>query len=115
MKPMSLRIFSLGLSLVVCACGPTTENKVATAAPNDRIECATGGATDFSKSCAIERGEGTRIVLRNADGGFRRIDLAPDGTITAADGSDAADGKPLSNGSFELVLGQDRYRLPPRP
>lgn len=112
---MYLRIFSLGLSLVVAACGSSAENRVATAAPEDRIECATGGAADFARSCAIERGEGTRIVLRNGDGGFRRIDLSPDGTITAADGSDLAGGKPLPDGRFELILGQDRYRLPPRP
>ncbi len=112
---MSLRTSSLGLLLVATACGPKAEDKVATAAPDDRIECATGGAPDFSKACAIERGAGSRIVLRNADGGFRRIDLAVDGTITAADGSDAARGKPLPDGRFELVLGRDRYRLPPRP
>lgn len=136
---MFLRISSVALLLVATACGPAPENKVATAAPEDRIDCATGGAADFSKTCAIERdeetridcatsgaadfsktcaierGEGTRIVLRNADGGFRRIDIAADGTITAADGSDEADGKPLPDGRFELVLGRDRYRLPPRP
>ncbi len=112
---MSLRIFSVGLLLAAAACGPNAENKVAAAAPDDRIECATGGAVDFSKACAIERDAGTRIVLRNADGGFRRIDLAADGTITAADGSDTAQGKPLPDGRFELSLGRDRYRLPPRP
>ena len=112
---MSLRISSLGLWLVATACGPAAENKVATAEPNDRIDCATGGATDFSKTCAIERGEGSHIVLRHADGGFRRIDLAKDGTITALDGSDEAGGKPLPDGHFELTLGRDRDRLPPRP
>jgi hypothetical protein len=115
MKLMSLRIFNVGLLLVVTACGPAAENKVATAAPDARIECATGGAADFTESCAIERGDGPRIVLRNADGGFRRIDLATDGTITAADGSDEAGGKPLPDGRFELSLGRDRYRLPSRP
>jgi hypothetical protein len=111
---MSLRIFSFGVLLAATACGPTAENKVATAAPDDLIECATGGGPDFTRSCAIERGSGSPFILRHADGGFRRIDLAGDGTITALDGSDEARGEPLPDGRFELILGRDRYRLPPR-
>lgn len=53
-------------------------------------------------------------MLRHADGGFRRINLADDGAITAADGSDVPSGKPMPDGRFELTLGNDRYRLPPR-
>lgn len=112
-KPTSLRIFSLGLCAALTACGAAPDDKVATAAPDDRIECATGGAADFSKSCAIEKSDGTRIVLRHGDGGFRRVDIAADGTITAADGSDEPGGKMLPDGRFELTLGSDRYRLPP--
>ena len=109
---MFLRIFSLCLVLTVAACA-APEDKVATAAPDDRIECATGGATDFTRACAVEKGEGTQIVLRHANGGFRRIDLSADGTITATDGSDEPNGKVLHDGRFELTLGSDRYRLPP--
>lgn len=111
---MFLRISSIGLAFSLAACGAAPEDKVATAAPDDRIECATGGAAEFTKACAVERGEGTALVLRHADGGFRRIELAADGTITAADGSDEPGGKALSDGRFELTLGSDRYRLPPR-
>lgn len=111
---MSLRIFSLALALGVSACGDAPDDKVAMAAPDDRIECATAGAADFSKTCAVERGEESALVLRHADGGFRRIDLAEDGAITAADGSDIPVGKSLPDGRFELTLGNDRYRLPPR-
>lgn len=111
---MSLRISDLILLLALAACGAKEENKVATAAPDDRIDCAVNGATDFSKSCAVETGEGTLLILHHADGGFRRIDLAPDGTLSAADGSDAAGGTMLADGRFELVIGGDRYRLPPR-
>jgi hypothetical protein len=111
---MSLRIYSLILVLAAAACGPAAENRVAAAAPDDRIECATGGAAEFAKTCAIERGEGTALILRHTDGGFRRINLSEDGTITAADGSDAPGGKVLPDGRFELTLGSDRYRLPPR-
>ena len=111
---MFSRIFSLTLAFAVAGCGTNGEDKVATAAPDDRIECAVGGAADFARACAVERGEGTMLVLRHADGGFRRIDLAADGTITAADGSDEPNGKVMPDGRFELTIGSDRYRLPPR-
>jgi hypothetical protein len=111
---MSLRTFSLCLLIALAGCSAAPEDKVATAAPDDRIECATGGATDFTRACAVERGEGTALVIRHADGGFRRIELAADGTITAGDGSDEPNGKALPDGRFELTLGSDRYRLPPR-
>jgi hypothetical protein len=111
---MFLRIFSLCFALAMAACSPAPEDKVATAAPDDRLECALARATEFARDCAVERGEGTMLVLRHADGGFRRIELAADGTISAADGSDEPDGKMLPDGRFELTLGNDRYRLPPR-
>ncbi len=114
MKRTSLRIFSLGIVLAVAGCGAAEDDKVATAAPDDRIECAVGGAVDFTRTCAVERGDGPALVLRHSDGGFRRIDLADDGTVSAADGSDAPDGKALPDGRFELTLSSDRYRLPPR-
>lgn len=111
---MSLRISSLCLALILASCGSKGEDKVAAAAPDDRIECAVAGATVFAKTCAVEKGEGTILVLRHEGGGFRRIDLAADGTISAADGSNEVGGKPLSDGRFELTLGHDHYRLPPR-
>jgi hypothetical protein len=111
---MFSRISSLSLLLALVACGVKEDDKVATAAPDDRIACALHGAGDFTKSCAVEAGEGTMLTLRHADGGFRRIDLAPNGTLSAFDGSDAAGGKMLPDGRFELVIGGDRYRLPPR-
>ena len=111
---MFSRTFSLTLTVVLAGCGTNGEDKVATAAPDDRIECAVGGATDFTRACAVERGEGTMLVLRHADGGFRRVDLSADGTITAADGSDEPGGKVMPDGRFELNIGPDRYRLPPR-
>jgi len=111
---MSLRIFSIAALLALAACGKADDDRVAAAAPDDRIECATGGAADFTRTCAVERAGDGALTLRHADGGFIRIDLAPDGTISAADGSGVAAGKPLPDGRFELVLGDNRYRLPPR-
>lgn len=111
---MFSRTFNLCLLLVLAACESKEEDKVALAAPDDLIECAVDGAAEFLKACVVEKGEGTILVLRHEGGGFRRIDLAVDGTISAADGSDEAGGKPLADGRFELTLGSDRYRLPPR-
>ncbi len=111
---MFSRIFSLSLAVVLASCGINGEDKVATAAPDDRIECAISGATDFTRACAVERSEGTMLVLRHADGGFRRIDLSADGTITATDGSDEPEGKVMPDSRYELTIGSDRYRLPPR-
>jgi hypothetical protein len=111
---MSLRISSFSLALILASCGSKGEDKVAAAAPDDRIECAIAGAAAFAKSCAVEKGEGMTLILRHEGGGFRRIGLAADGTISAADGSDEAQGMPLPDGRFELNLGSDRYRLPPR-
>ncbi len=111
---MFMRISSLALGLSMVACGAAPEDKVASASPADRIECALGAGATFTRTCAVERGAATVLVLRHGDGGFRRIDLAADGTISAADGSDEPGGRLLGDGRFELTLGSDRYRLPPR-
>ncbi|MFM9978950.1 MAG: hypothetical protein ACKVOP_13025 [Sphingomonadaceae bacterium] len=111
---MSLRTFSVGLVLLLWACSGASENSVLSVAPEDRIECALDGTETFKNDCALERIGKTSAVLRHADGGFRRIEIAADGTIEGADGSMAAMGTPLVDGRFELTLGGDRYRLPDR-
>jgi hypothetical protein len=111
---MSLRTFSLALWVTLAACGSAGgEDKVATAAPDDRIECATGGATDFAKACAVERNaEGTTLTIRHADGGFRRLALGADMALSTADGATLLDGKALPDGRLEVAVDGDRYRLP---
>ena len=127
---MSLRTFSLGLALVLVACrggdddrsaAIATDGRVVEArADNKRIDCALSGAASFATVCTVERNDGTLVVLRHPDGGvlrhpdggFRRITLASDKSIDAADGSEAPLGKTLPDGRFELTLGNDRYRLP---
>ncbi len=111
---MFLRTFSLCLALTGSACGSKVDDKVAVVALDDRIECALGGGSDFVRACVLEKREGPGFVLRDEGGGFRRIDVAADGTISAADGSDVAGGQVLPDGRFELTLGSDRFRLPPR-
>lgn len=81
----------------------------------DRIECATGGAAEFARDCAIERSaDGAVLTIHHADGGFRKLSVAPDGTVSAADGADVATGHPLADGRLEVGIGGDRYRLPAR-
>lgn len=81
----------------------------------DRIDCATDGATEFSRDCGIERGaDAAMLTIHHADGGFRKLAVALDGTITAADGASEAIGHPLADGRLEVEIGGDRYRLPPR-
>lgn len=111
---MFMRISSAALFLMLSSCGvaPVVENKFSQAKPDDRIECALGGTQDFTRVCAIERGEGTVLTLRHSDGGFRRLTLEPDGTIDSADGADAVAVKTLSDGRSEITVGDDRYRLP---
>ena len=79
------------------------------------IECAIGSAEQMARDCSLERigrGEGVRYVVHHPDGGFRRLELAPDAKgFTPADGADQARNK-LSQGVIELSIGQDRYRIP---
>jgi hypothetical protein len=111
---MFMRISSAAIILMLSSCGaaPVVENKVSQAKPDDRIECALGGTQDFTRACAIERGEETMLTLRHSDGGFRRLTLEPDGTIDSADGADALTVRKLGDGRTEVTVGEERYRLP---
>ena len=100
------------LFLASCSAEPAAENKVKQAKAEDRIECATTGATTFTRDCAIERGDGTMLTLRHGDGGFRRLTLEADGTIDTSDGADTIILQPLNDGRTEIMVGSDRYRLP---
>jgi hypothetical protein len=114
---MSMRISRVALGLVlpgvlVGGCHRAATIDVPEA---DRIECATGGGNDFARVCAIQRSADPAILtLQNADGGFHRLNVAADGTISAADGADVATGHPLADGRLEIGIGSDRYRLPAR-
>jgi hypothetical protein len=114
---MFLRIFSAALLVALTGCGsaPVAEDKVAAADPDDQIECALDGKSNFVRDCAIERGAGTKLTIRHGDGGFRRLTLDRDGSIDTADGADAPTIQTLSDGRTEIAVGGDRYRLPPLP
>jgi hypothetical protein len=108
-----MRTFRAALLLaLVAGCHRTSSIDVPEA---DRIDCATGGATEFSRDCALERSTDAGVLtIHHADGGFRKLNVDPDGTITAADGAIEATGHPLADGRLEVEVGGDRYRLPSR-
>lgn len=87
-----------------------------TGVPDDRIACATEGATDFETVCTVEREagpDGTILTLRGPSGGFRRLRVTTDGRgVVAADGAERAIVTVLGPDRIEVALGGDRYRLP---
>ncbi|MES2338629.1 MAG: hypothetical protein V4537_11070 [Pseudomonadota bacterium] len=124
---MSLRISSVGLFLLVAACGGPPE----TAAPGnaqdigsgtpaevpvERIACAVGGA-DFAEVCTVDRAAmtgGSLLTIRQPDGGFHRLRLSADGlSVTAADGALPAEILVRDARGTEVAIGDARYRLPP--
>lgn len=113
---MFLRIFSLVSFVVLVGCGRTSGgNKVVTADPSRRIECALAGARVFTKSCAIEPNrQGTALTLRHPAGGFRQLAVSADRALMASDGADVLVGHPLPDGRLEITVAGDRYRLPRR-
>jgi hypothetical protein len=111
---MFMRISSIALiaALGGCTSGPAIDDKVSSAKTENQIECTIGGARDFTATCAFERGDGNILILRHADGGFRRLTLDADGLIDTADGAEAVSVQTLSDGRSEVSVNNDRYRLP---
>ncbi len=108
----------------VAACGPQpTGESVRNAQPDaqsvspaadDRILCAPEGATVFARACTLEH-DGDTVTVRNPDGGFHRLVIARDGSVSAADGAEAAQVTARTQGMREVSIGSDRYRLPTTP
>ncbi|MBB3910622.1 hypothetical protein [Sphingomonas desiccabilis] len=115
MRAVFWRCGGIGLlSLMLGACGDE--------GPSDpprglRIACATGGA-QLAQTCFVEQSEapqGLVLTVRRADGGFRRLLVAEDGSgVTAADGADPAVVHLRSPNEIEVEIGDDRFRLPAR-
>src|SRR3546814_5244203 len=83
-------------------------------AAGDHIPCAPQGAAGFTRVCTIEH-DGDTITVRNPDGGFHRLVIAGDGSVSAADGAEAAQVTGQTQGMSEVSIGGDRYRLPATP
>ena len=111
-------LFAVAL-LAACGSEPPGEMTNGAAAPepgqpDNRIECMTGSAAAFERTCSVEIAEaphGLIFTLRKADGGFRRLLQTNDGFV-AADGAEAAHVSPLQSGRIEVAIGGDRFRLP---
>jgi hypothetical protein len=119
-----MKILLLAPALLLAACGgpadpPAAPTNGAAApepgAPDNRIECQPAGAAAFERACSMERAESPRgavLTLRKADGGFRRLLIARDGGISAADGAEAARVTQGGAAGTEVEIGGDRFRLP---
>jgi hypothetical protein len=57
--------------------------------------------------------QGTVLVIRHPDGGFRRFNILTDGRgLEPADGFDETRISLLNDGMIEVSSGDDKYRLP---
>lgn len=80
----------------------------------DPVACAIGHAGKPEQVCRLERvgtGKTPQFVLHHPDGGFRRLELAPDGkSLAPADGADKAI-TVVRPDAVELTIGPDSYRI----
>lgn len=86
------------------------------AAIDGKIECALAGAATFESTCTTERiagADGQILIIRHADGGFRRFRILTDGRgLAPAEGFDETKIALIENGMIEVSSGDDKYRLP---
>lgn len=116
---MSLRISStLAALFVASACSQGGEVQAQAEDGADTIECAIGPGSDFGSDCLVERtseGDARVLVVRHANGGFRRFEQLPDGAgLAAFDGADRVSQR-LEGEVLVVEVGGDRYRFPARP
>jgi len=102
-----------GLALLLAACSPSASE--APAAGAGAIDCAIGGAADFSHDCTVENSTQAGdpvLIVHHPDGGFRRFTVLDGGkTVAAADGAQAL--AVASNGErVDVGVDGDRYRFP---
>jgi hypothetical protein len=113
----------LAVFLFLAACsgepGDQTTNSAAAPPPGQpdrRIECRSGEAVPFARTCSVESfdsGDGRLLTVRKPDGGFRRLRVSNDGRgIVAADGAEQAAMANLRDGRVEVSIGGDQFRLP---
>lgn len=100
-----------GLALLLVACSP----KASDAPAGDLIDCAIGGAVDFSHDCSVERSEQNGdavLIVHQPDGGFHRFTVLDGGkSVGAADGAQAL--AVAGNGEgVDVSIDGDRYRFP---
>ncbi|TPG21580.1 hypothetical protein EAH87_03665 [Sphingomonas koreensis] len=107
----------VALALAACNGAPDANQTSATAnRPENRLECAPNDASDFARTCTVDRidgAEGLTLVVHNPDGGFHRLLVTKDGRgVVSADGAEQAKVTIVAAGQIEVAIGGDRYRLP---
>lgn len=122
--PISKAICLLAATLSLAACGGNEAESLEqaeasadeAAALDGKVECALAGSTNFERTCTTERianADGQLLVIRHADGGFRRFRILTDGRgLAPADGFDETKIALIENGMIEVSSGDDKYRLP---
>jgi hypothetical protein len=87
--------------------------------PQSLIACQPAGVSAYARECTAERSasaDGTIVILRHPDGGFRRFLIASDGKgVAAADGAEPVEVRMSGDSEIEVIVGGDRYRLPATP
>lgn len=83
-----------------------------------RVDCRPVGGAPFDGACTVERmksDDGTVLVLRSPDGGFRRLLIVGDGRgVVAADGAEPVAVAPAGAAHIVATIGGMQYRLPAR-
>jgi hypothetical protein len=122
--PISKLFGVIAISCALVACGKSKSDSLQKAeasadkqaADDGKIECALAGGKDYTRSCETERitsAEGTVLVIRHPDGGFRRFNILTDGRgLAPSEGFDETKIVVMNDGMIELSSGDDRYRLP---
>ena len=122
--PISKAICLLAATLSLAACGGNDAESLEqaeasadeAAALDGKVECALAGSNIFERTCTTERianADGQMLVIRHADGGFRRFRILTDGRgLAPADGFDETKIALIENGMIEVTSGDDKYRLP---
>ena len=97
--------------LALCACGGSKDPP-----PGKPLDCRMRGAARFEPICTVERTsspDGTVLVVRAPDGGFRRFLVVRDGRgVMAADGAEPVRVRPDGPRHIEVTAGDMNYRLP---
>jgi hypothetical protein len=123
MFTQTFKVLAASMALAACSSGDENAALQDAEAANDeqaaldgKVECALSGAASFERTCTTEQiagPEGQLLVIRHADGGFRRFNILTDGRgLAPADGFDETRISILENGMIEVSSGDDKYRLP---
>lgn len=116
--PISERAPALLLLLGLAACGRGGGGAPAPAkVPGATvIGCALARGAALAPDCTVERSDtpaGVALVLRQPDGGFRRLLVTADGRgVVAADGAERATVRIVGAREIEVAVADERYRLP---